>query len=74
MKLDDDREHLCTLALPLPLALVGAIGHAVTDAAEQAGYTDVVLLTDGTNRVVARPPASGGSVVTVAAAKTRRTP
>jgi hypothetical protein len=54
VKLDDGREVLCTLALPLPLALVGALGEAIATAAEEAGYDDVNLLTDGTNRVVAR--------------------
>jgi hypothetical protein len=55
VKLDDGREVLCTLALPLPLTLVGELGQAITDAAERVGYFDCSLLTDGSNRVVARP-------------------
>lgn len=54
MKLDADREVLCTLALPLPLTLFGEMGPAIEKAAERAGYCDVDLLTDGTNRIVAR--------------------
>ena len=54
MKLDDGREVLCTLALPLPLTLLGALGEAIATAAEEVGYTDASILTDGTNRVVAR--------------------
>jgi hypothetical protein len=54
-RLDDSREVLCTLAVPLPL--VAELGQAIEDAAHKAGYRDVVLLTDGTNRVVATRPA-----------------
>jgi hypothetical protein len=56
-RLDDSREVLCTLAVPLPLPLVAELGQAIEDAAHKAGYRDVVLLTDGTNRVVATRPA-----------------
>ena len=52
-KCSDGREHLVTLALPLSLTLAGALGEAITDAAESVGYTDVVLEA-GTNRVLAR--------------------
>lgn len=52
-KLADGREVLCTLALPLPLTLVRALWSAIAEAAEESGFTDVVLLTDGSNRVVA---------------------
>ncbi len=55
MEFTDGREVLCTLALPLPLQLAGALGRAIADAAERVGYTDVVLLTDGSNRIVATP-------------------
>lgn len=54
--LPDGREVICTLALPLPLALVGAVGAAIVEACEEAGYRDVVVLTDGSNRVVATKP------------------
>jgi hypothetical protein len=55
--LPDGREVICTLALPLPLHIVGPLGVAIADAMEGIGYTDVVLLTDGTERIVATPPA-----------------
>lgn len=54
MRLEDGSEVLCTLALPLPLDLIGHIGKAIHEAAQRAGYADVVMLTDGTNRVIAR--------------------
>ena len=54
MKLDDGSELICTLALPLPLDLIGAVGEAIHEAVVRAGYTDAALLTDGSNRVVAR--------------------
>ena len=54
MRLDDGREVICTLALPLPLDLIGHVGEALDDAVRRAGYTDAAMLTDGTNRVVAR--------------------
>ncbi len=65
MKLADGGEVLCTLALPLPLTLVGERGQAIADAAERAGYADCVLMTDGTNRVVARRGATDGEVAPV---------
>ncbi len=54
---DDGRETLVSLGLPLPLSLAGDLGRAIDRVARRHGYTDVVLLTDGTNRVVATPPA-----------------
>lgn len=53
MRLPDGREHIATLALPLPLDLLGALS-GFTEAAAEVGWVDVVILTDGTNRVVAR--------------------
>ncbi|GIE29989.1 hypothetical protein Ait01nite_030340 [Actinoplanes italicus] len=50
------REHLVTLALPLPLETAGALLKAICEAAEKLGYTEVSLLTDGMNQVVATPP------------------
>ncbi len=57
MKHDDGRETLLSLGLPLPLLLTGDLGRAIDRVARRHGYTDVVLLTDGTNRIVATPPA-----------------
>jgi hypothetical protein len=56
-RLDNGREVLCTLALPLPVSVVGAIGLAIVQAVEGLGYTNVDLLTDGTDRIVATPTA-----------------
>lgn len=55
MRLSDGREAICTLALPLPFEVLGALGKVVVDALEQLGYRDVTV-TDGSSRVVARPP------------------
>ncbi len=53
----DGREVLLRLELPLSVTLVAALCEAVAASAHRLGYTDVVMLTDGTNRVVATPPA-----------------
>lgn len=50
----DGHEVLLTLALPLDLTLFGELMGGVREAAERAGYTDVALLGDGSNRVVGR--------------------
>lgn len=55
MRHDDGREVLARFELPLPLDVVAELGQAIKRAAEKLGYTDVVLLTDGTNRIVATP-------------------
>lgn len=55
-KLPDGREGICFLALPLPLDVVAQLSDAVTDALKRLGYSDVSLLTDGTNLIVAIPP------------------
>lgn len=52
------REVLLALALPLPMLLATDLMRAVQEVAERHGYTDVVLLTDGTNRIAAIPPAT----------------
>lgn len=49
-----DETVLLALALPLPASLVAELCRGIQEAAERAGYTNVALLTDGTNRVVAR--------------------
>ncbi len=56
MRGDDGREVLLRLELPLAVTVVAALCHAIGEAAERLGYTDVVMLTDGTNRIVATPP------------------
>jgi hypothetical protein len=56
-RLPDGREVICTLALPLPIQVAGALGVAIADALEEFGYSDVVLLTDGRERIIAVPPA-----------------
>ncbi len=58
----DGREALVTLELPLSLTLVSALAAAIGRAAAAAGYTDVSLLTDGSNTIVATPPAAPGGV------------
>jgi hypothetical protein len=50
------REILLRLELPLPLDTVTHLLLGIKAGAERAGYTDVVLLADGSNRVVATPP------------------
>lgn len=50
------REALVQLLLPLPINTVSPLLTAIGAAAEQLGYTDVSLLTDGSNRIVATPP------------------
>jgi hypothetical protein len=52
--LDDGTEVLLTLAVPLPMRLVAELCLAIDKAAQRAGYRDVAMLTDGTNRIVAR--------------------
>jgi len=54
--LPDGREVICTLALPLPVQVAGALGVAIAEALEGLGYSDVRLLTDGTERIIAVPP------------------
>lgn len=56
MKLPDGREAVCALSLPLPLSVASAVMTAVCDAVEELGYTDVSFMTDGTERIVAKPP------------------
>jgi hypothetical protein len=53
--LPDGRELICTLHVPMPVALAGALAGAISEAAEQLGYTDVVMEA-GTHRVMARKP------------------
>lgn len=65
MEFTDGREVLCTLALPLPIALAAALGAAIADAAERVGYLDIVMLTDGSNRIIATPPKLARETFTV---------
>lgn len=50
------REVLVRLELPLPLALVSTLTHAIEKAAKKHGYTGVAMLLDGSSRIVATPP------------------
>jgi hypothetical protein len=52
--LDDGPEVLLTLAVPMNLRLLSELCSAIAEGAQRAGYTDVAMLTDGTNRIVAR--------------------
>lgn len=54
MRLDDGSELLLTLALPLDARLAAKLMGAIDEAARECGYGEVSLLTDGTNRIVAR--------------------
>jgi len=56
------REVLARLELPLPMLLVGDVAAAIEQAARRHGYTDVVVLMDGTNRIVATPPTRNADV------------
>lgn len=53
MRHEDGSEVLLTFALPLDARLVAELCGGIADAAARAGWTDVALLGDGTNRVVA---------------------
>jgi hypothetical protein len=53
---DGGREVFARLELPLPLGLAAALMKAIATVAEEAGYTDVVVLTDGSNRIAGTPP------------------
>lgn len=52
----DGREIIARLEFPLPLTLAGELMRGIAEAAERAGYTDAVFLTDGSNRMAANPP------------------
>lgn len=52
----DGREIVAQLVFPLPMTLAAELMRGIAEGAERAGYTDVVFLTDGTNRMVATPP------------------
>lgn len=56
-----DRELICTLAMPMPLNVVGLALSALAKALERLGYTEIDLLTDGTERIVATVPKRGKS-------------
>lgn len=57
-RLPDGREHIATLALPLPVTVVGALGAAFASALAEVGWTDCVLDVNGPGyRVIATPPA-----------------
>lgn len=62
MKLADGQEVVARLELPLPMTVAAKVLKAVDKALTKLGYTDVVLLTDGTYRIVATPPARGAEV------------
>lgn len=62
MRNPDGTETLLTLAAPLPMMLVAELCLSIGEACERAGYTDAAMLTDGTNRIVARPASRTGEV------------
>lgn len=47
-------ETLLTLSLPLGARLVAELLKGIGEGAQRAGYTDVAMLTDGSNQIVAR--------------------
>ncbi len=61
MILDDGAEALVQLCTPLPARLAVDLMNAVADVARYHGYTDVVILTDGTSRIVATPQREGST-------------
>lgn len=77
---DPDGDVLVTLHLPMPARTVAALCAGIDEVARSLGYTEVVLLTDGTNRVVARRsstrPAGGAARgdATTATPRTRGQP
>lgn len=52
--MEDGDELLLTLALPLDMRLFAELVGAIDAAARRRGFTSVSMLTDGTNRIVAR--------------------
>jgi hypothetical protein len=52
------REVLVRLALPLPLDVATGLMRAVDVEAKRLGYTDIVLLTDGSGGIAGTPPAN----------------
>lgn len=57
MAREGEREVLARLELPLPLDVAAELMRAIAKAAEKLGYTDVVILTDGSQRIAGTPPA-----------------
>lgn len=65
MKLDDGRELLVKLSLPLNLELAGQLMHAVAQAAERLGYTGIhPVQVDGNGLGVAGIPPARPTVTT----------
>jgi hypothetical protein len=56
MRMRDGREVLVLLALPLPITIVTDLMEAVAEVAASHGYTDLVLMMDGTGGLVGTPP------------------
>jgi hypothetical protein len=54
MQLPDGTEALATLAVPLPLDTAAVLIRAIGEAANELGYRDVALLTDGSHTIVGR--------------------
>lgn len=55
MKRSDGREVLLHLALPLPALLAADLMQAVETVATKHGYTEVSVLSDGSNGIIATP-------------------
>jgi len=60
VRLPDGTESVVRLELPLSLSVAAAVMKAVAQTLEQMGWTNVVLLTDGTDRIAGTPPTRGG--------------
>jgi hypothetical protein len=56
MKRADGSEALVTLAVPLPIDVTVALIDAIKTAAEGEGYTNISILTDGSNTITGRKP------------------
>jgi hypothetical protein len=52
--LERDEVHLATLALPMSLTLAADLMAAIGKVAKRHGLLEPSILTDGTNRLVAR--------------------
>jgi hypothetical protein len=60
MRLPDGREAVVKLEYPLSITTASALMKGIAETLEGLGWTDVVLLLDGTDRIAGTPPPRGG--------------
>jgi len=56
VKLPDGQEAVVKLEYPLSMSVASAVMKAVSEKLEELGWTEVVLLLDGTDRIAGTPP------------------